>query len=344
MRPLLLLTALVTSHFVFAQTEIYKQQIDSAIALHEKGEYDKAIAIYDKVIENDDRYYDAWHEKTLSLFAAKRYQECIATCQIVLKKFKDNPANGQIYCHWGSAVDELGKPNDAVTVFSKGIKKYPDEYLLYLNRGITHYKQNNVKEAVSDMQSTISLNPLNASAHQFLAYSIYQENKMAFVLSLSTFLMLEPQGARAANNLELLCKVLGANVQQKDEKNINITLQSGMFHMKREGPDDFREQELGINFRAALDYDDKYKHLDAAQKLKNKLELFCDREGDRKSKGFFTPTYIPLFKQLRDDNLLETACYVMQSTSYDAAVKQWLTINHDKVAAFKKWMQTYRWR
>jgi Tfp pilus assembly protein PilF len=343
MRPLLLLAALVTSHLVFAQTEISKQ-MDSAIALHERGDYDKAIAIYDELIESYDQHYDAWQEKTLSLFAAKRYQDCIATCEMVLKKFSDNPANGRIYCNWASALDELGKPNEALRVFSQGIKKYPGEYLLHLNRGITHYKQNNNTEAANDMKSTILLNPLNASAHQFLAYSTYQQNKMAFVLSIATFLMLEPQGARAANNLELLLKVLGANVQQKDEKNINITLQAGMFNMKREGPDDFREQELAINFKAALDYDDKYKHLDAAQKLKNKLELFCDREGDRDSKGFFTPTYIPLLKQLRDDKLLETACYVMKSTSNDASVKHWLTSNHDKVEAFNKWMQTYRWK
>jgi len=55
------------------------------------------------------------------------------------------------------------------------------------NRGITEYLHNDYDDAVTDFEKSISLNPGHASSHQYLAYGIYKKNKMAAVLSLSTF-------------------------------------------------------------------------------------------------------------------------------------------------------------
>lgn len=197
-------------------------------------------------------------------------------------------------------------------------------------------------EAAEDMKRVIELKPTHASAHLYLGYSVYQKNRMAAVLSLSAFLMLERQGARAAKNLQLLGKLLSSNVERKDEKNVTISLSPPA--KKHKGPDDFSAQEMLISFAAALDYDEKNKNLDAAQKLKNKLESFCGVEADKKTPGFFTATYIPLFERLQEDSLLETACYVMHSSSSDPEIVQWLHNNTEKVRAFDQLLSDYPWR
>jgi tetratricopeptide (TPR) repeat protein len=345
MKLLFVCLSLLLSTASFSQQQDLASALDEAIGLHDKGEYDKALAIYDSIIAANENYYLAWHEKTLTLYALKRYKDCIATCEQVIKKFPDNTQNAQLYSNWGSATDDMGDYKEAIKIYGKGIKKFPDAFLLYLNKGITEYKHQLLTDATEDMKKAVTLNPLRASCHQFLAFSIYDQNKMAAALSLSTFLLLEPEGPRAVKNLESLLNIFGSNVQKKDEKNITITLSpSALPSKKKSVPDDFSMQEMTISFQSALDYDDKNKNQNVAEKLKSKLEVFSVALGDKDSKGFFTATYIPFFKRLSADSLLETASYYMYASSEDENVKQWLQSNPDKVQSLRDWIKAYQWR
>jgi tetratricopeptide (TPR) repeat protein len=332
------------STITFAQDPDLRSALNDAIALHDKGEYEKALAIYDDIISKDENYYLAWHEKTLTLYASKRYSDCIAACQQTIKKFQGNPDNGKVYSNWGSALDDMGNYKEAIKIYGQGIKKHPDAFLLYLNKGITEYKHQLLGDAAEDMKKAIALNPLRASSHQYLAYAVHNENRMASALSLTAFLLLEPEGPRAVKNLEYLENILGSNVKQEDEKHVTITLSSASFNTKKKGPDDFSIQEMTISFQSALDNDEKYKNLNAAEKLKRKLEVFCDASGGKDSKGFFTSTYIPFLKQLQSDSLLETASYYMYASSDDQSVRQWLQNNHGKAQALTAWLKDYQWK
>jgi tetratricopeptide (TPR) repeat protein len=338
MRLLLFVLILFLSITTYCQSPELKAALDSGIALHDRGEFEKALVIYDQVIAKDDQYFDAWYEKSLTLYAARRLAECVTLCEQIQRKFPDSDENRKVYANWGSALDDMGNHDEAIKIYNKGIKKYPEAFLLYLNRGITYYLQQHPDEAAEDMKRVIQLNPTRASAHLYLGYSVYPKNRMAAVLSLSTFLMLEREGARAAKNLQVLEKLLSSNVEQKDEKNITISLSAPA--KKHKGPDDFSAQEMLISFSAALDYDEKNKNLDAAQKMKKKLEPFCGVTVDKKNPGFFTATYIPLFTRIQEDSLLETACYVMHSSS----IVQWLQNNAEKVRAFDQLLSDFPWR
>ena len=344
MKILFVFLALFLSTISFSQQPAFTSALNEAIELHDKGEYDKALSIYDSIIAQGENYYLAWHEKTLTLYALKRYKDCIATCEQTIKRFPDNQQNAQVYSNWGSAADDMGNYKEAIKIYGKGLKKFPDAFLLYLNKGITEYKHQLLDDATEDLKMAVTLNPLRASCHQFLAFAIYEKNKMAAALSLSTFFLLVPEGARAVKNLESLLNLFGSNVQQKDEKNISITLSpSALPSKKKNGADDFSIQEMTITFQSALDYDEKYKNQNVAEKLKRKLEVFVDASGDKNSKGFFTSTYIPFFKQLSADSLLETAAYYMYASSDDEKVRSWLQNNPDKVTSLTGWLKGYKW-
>jgi tetratricopeptide (TPR) repeat protein len=332
------------STITFSQDPDLRSALNDAIALHDKGEYEKALDIYNDIISKDENYYLAWNEKTLTLYAAKRYSDCIATCQQTIKKFEGNPENAKVYSNWGSALDDMGDYKEAINIYSKGIKKHPEAFLLYLNRGITEYKHEMLDDAAEDMKRAITLNPLRASCHQYLAYTVQKQNKMASALALTAFLLLEPEGPRAVKNLEYLENILGSNVKQEDEKHVTITLSPATLNTKKKGPDDFSIQEMTISFQSALDTDEKYKNLNAAEKLKRKLEIFCDASGGKESKGFFTSTYIPLLKRLQADSLLEAASYYMYASSDNETVTQWLQNNQDKVKTLTAWLKDYQWK
>jgi tetratricopeptide (TPR) repeat protein len=329
----------------FAQDDSLKILLYQGVALHDKADYEGAIRTYDEIIRRDNNYYLAYNEKSLSLFRSGKYQERADLCKAILKRFRDSSANRNVYVNYGSSVDAMDKSDDAIKIYNEGIKKYPDYYLLPFNKGITEYQHKDLDAAVVDFKKSVRLKPDHASSHQFLAYSIYEKNKMAAVLSLSTFLLLEPEGKRAEKNLKVMLKLLGSNVEKKDDKNITISLTPGALNTKESGEDDFHLAEVMISMRSALDYDDKYKDLPPSQGLKDKLEMLIFSRDDKKTKkkGFFTNFYIPFLQEMKAANLLETACHIMYSSSDNPANKNWLAENKGKVDEFNQWMGAYAW-
>ncbi len=340
---LLLLSCGFTS-FSFAQDDPLKALLNEGVALHDKGDYDGAIKKYDEIIKRDKNYGAAYYEKSFSLYTAGRYQECVDVCKELLDKIPDYENVKNVYVNYGSSLDALGKADEAIKVYNKGIKKCPDFYLLPFNRGITEYNQGKLDEAAGDMKKSVSLNPSHASSHMSLAYCVYKKNKIAAVLALATFLLVEPNGKRAENNLKLLLQLLGSNVEKKDDKTINITLAPSTLDDKKGGEDDFHLTELTLSLTGALDLSEEHKKMSPAERLKDKLEILGTmNSGAGGKKGFFTSFYLPFFAAMKEGGFLETASNIMYSSSGDETNKKWLDENQDKVQAFNKWLDEYKW-
>jgi hypothetical protein len=195
--------------------------------------------------------------------------------------------------------------DDALSIYSEGMRRYPDFYLLPFNKGVTEYRLQKYDDAVLDLERSVTLNPTHASSHQFLAYSIYAKNKIAAAMALSTFLVLEPSGPRAEKNLKILLGILKANVEKKDEKNITINISPEAVNGKERGEDDFRQVEMMISFSTAADLGKD--SLSAMKKLEDKL-------------GYFA-----------------IAAHLIYYSANDGDNRQWLDANKDKVQGLSQW-------
>jgi tetratricopeptide (TPR) repeat protein len=314
----------------------------AGIALHDKGDYEGAIKIYDEVIKKDPHFFLAYYEKSLTLLAAGKYQDCADISKELLKQFPKENELLKVYCNYGTAMDYLEKPEEALKIYSEGIKKFPDNYNLYFNRGVTEYIQKDIEKATEDFKKSVSLNPMHASSHLYLAYCMQKKNKVASIMSISTFLILEPTGKRAESGVQLLASLLGSNVEKKDEKNIVITMSPDMLDTKTKKEDDFHITEVTLTLGSALDLGDK-KDLNIAEKMKGKLDVIGVID-DSKKKGFFTSFYVPFFKQMHADSLMRTAAYIMYASADDKDVKSWLDQNKSQVEAFYTWVEKFGWK
>jgi tetratricopeptide (TPR) repeat protein len=319
--------------------------LKQGVALHDKKDYEGAIKLYDEIIKIDPNYFAAQYEKSFSLYSLGRYDECINLCKSIIKQFPKEEDGRKVYVNYGSSLDAMGKPKDAIRIYSEGIKKFPTSYLLYFNRGITEYLEKEVDKAIADFQRSVSLNPVHASSHQYLAYCVYDKNKVAAAMGLAAFLLIEPQGERAEKNLKIFLQLIGSNVEKKDEKNITITLSPDFMDKKKNKEDDFSMTEMMLSMNVALDLGDEKKNLGPAQKLKEKLDIIAGINiGGKKSKqGFFTKFYMPFFKQMRADSLLQTAAYIIYASSAEEEIKNWLKVNKPSTDAFYTWMENYAW-
>lgn len=329
---------------LMAQDDSLQALLREGVALHDKGDYDGAIRIYNEVIDKDPDRLLAWYEKSLTLFVAQRYQECVDFCKVVLKRFKEGDELDNIYVNYGSAMDALGKPDEAIKIYSQGIRKY-NHYLLFFNRGITEFQNNKTNEAIGDFEQTLLLNPLHASSHQYLGYTVYGSNKVACMMALSTFLIIESNTNRSDKNLKILQDLFGSAAKKTGERSVTITLDPLMLDQgdKKNKPDNFSHTEMTLAFDAALDHSDSLKQfLTPADRLKRKLEIFAEISTEGK-KGFFTEFYIPFFKAMRANGYLETAANMILARSNDDQVKNWISSNEAKLNAFAKWLQEYKW-
>lgn len=339
MRLLVLVTIFLSSFFISHGQEDSLMLIQG-MELHDNDDYAGAIKVYDSIILRNSNYYSAYYEKSFSLYSAARYQDCIDLCRLIIKKYPYGKDIENVYVNYGSALDGMSRPDEAIKIYKEGLRRFPATYILHYNKGITEYYQKSYTDAVVDFEHAVSFNPGHASSHQYLAYSIYSRNKIAAVMSLSVFLLLEHSGERAVKNLKLLQQLMGGDVAQKDDNSISIGLSPAALDTKRKGEDDFHVADMSISLRSALDHDKEYKRLTLAEKLKYKLDILSEISS---KKGFFSTFYVPFFAKLKADGFTDVACYVIYASSGDIAIEKWIEQNQDRITAFYKWLNAYRW-
>jgi tetratricopeptide (TPR) repeat protein len=324
---------LILSLSAFSQESSFDDLLREGVDLHDKGDYAGAIKKYDEILSRNDGFYLAYIEKSFSLFTSGKNEECVELCKTALKKFPDSAQNKNIYVNYGSALDVMGRTDDAIDIYAKGMRLYPDFYLLPFNKGVTEYRLKKYDDAVTDLERSVTLKPSHASSHQYLAYAIYPKNKIAAAMALSAFLVLEPSGQRAENNLKALLGILKGNAEKKDEKNITVSVSPSLLDGKEKGEDDFRSTELIITLSGATDL--SKDSLNAMKKLEQKLEYLAGAAP--KKKGFFSKYYVSYLSGLKENHFLETAAYLIYYASKDSDDHAWLATNKDKVEALTQW-------
>ncbi|QEC44369.1 tetratricopeptide repeat protein [Pseudobacter ginsenosidimutans] len=340
---------LILCIFVFCAAGLARAQEDSlnnllleAVALHDKGDYDGALRLYDQVIAKDPKRLLAWYEKSLTLLVSKRYEACIDLCKEVLGKFKEGDELDNIYVNYGSALDAAGKPEEAIMIYSQGIRKY-NHYLLFFNRGITEFMNKKNTNAINDFQQTLLLKPLHASSHQYLSYAVYGQNKVASMMGLASFLVIESNTIRSDKNLKILQELFSSYAKKTGDNQVTISMSPHMLDLKDSNPDNFSIAEMTLALSSATDFNDTLKQfMTPADKMKKKLGIFADISTVEK-KGFFTQFYVSFFRAMQDAGHLETAANLILARSNDDQVKQWLSSHEDKLKSFSQWLQEYKW-
>jgi hypothetical protein len=51
---------------------------------------------------------------------AGKYDDCVELCKKTLKKFRDSVQNKNVYVTYGSALDAMGKADDAIKMYAEG--------------------------------------------------------------------------------------------------------------------------------------------------------------------------------------------------------------------------------
>ena len=324
-------------------TDSQKRLINEGVALHDRGDYDGAIAKYEEVLRENPTNDLALYELAFSYQMKKDYKKSLELGYKGAQYKSDNLI--LFYVLIGNNLDELGESKKAVEVYRRGIKLNPDDHMLYYNLAITYSGLNDAEEAKKNLKKSAFLNPNHGSSHLALA-QLFQKTryKTPALFAVMRFLVVEPNSRRSPNAYQMFSELMGAGVSPgKSPTDINIFVDFG--GKKDEG--DFGSLEMTLGLTKAASMTEKNKDKSEAQRLVDQISTFLaivsesDPKGD-KSK-FTWRYYIPYFIELKKRNYVEPFAYYISQTSNISGVAEWLEANGGQVNQFLSWSKGYQW-
>ncbi|EDX73566.1 tetratricopeptide repeat domain protein [Coleofasciculus chthonoplastes PCC 7420] len=120
------------------------------------GQFEQAIASYDKALQIKPDDHNAWYNRGTALLNIGEYEEAIASFEKALQ-FK--PDSYEAWLNRGLALAKLGEYEEAITFFDKAIQIKPDSYEAWLNRGLALAKLGEYEEAIASYDKAIQIKP-----------------------------------------------------------------------------------------------------------------------------------------------------------------------------------------
>jgi len=215
--------------------------ISKALALHESGDLQGALDLYQEVLKSDPKDFNAHHligvihlqENALTqaessfLHALELNSEDVNLCNnlsILYEKtkrfdkalnFNDaclriDPLNAQWHFNRANILDELGSFDLAIESFTRAIELNLKYAQAYLNRGLTHKKLNQLQDALADYTQAIEVDPNQAQAFLNLGVVYLEMRELEFAgFCFSNALKIDPHFIEAQWNQSLLYLLQG---------------------------------------------------------------------------------------------------------------------------------------
>lgn len=352
MRTLLILILIGISNLSYGQRNADAESlVEEGVNYHDKGDYEGAIAKYDKALALDKDNLLALAEKAYSLVSLQKYEEAVACCQRAISTHPGDKGLRTVYVTYGNALDGLKKTDKSIEIYDEGILLFPDFYQLYFNKGITLFSVKNYDEAMVNFQKAVMLNPKHASSHNAIArLSKINNKRIPSILAYCRFLVIEPQSKRANENLLSLQALMKGNVEVTGKKSITINISADIFADTNANgkpkANSFSSTELILSMDAALDLDKKNKKKSDVEQFIRKLETLCASlaQSKKDNYGFFWDYYVPYFVEMKEKKFLETFAYIAFASSEDPHVMKWLKSHKSETDQFFEWTKSFEWK
>ena len=131
-----------------------EEHYNRGVDLQNSGELDPAIANYDRAIELDPKYADAYNNRGNAYSDLGNLEQAIADYDRAIGL---DPDLAMAYASRGTAYSDLGNFEQAIADYDRAIELAPSNSFAYANRGVAHIKLRHLERALSDLETVVSL-------------------------------------------------------------------------------------------------------------------------------------------------------------------------------------------
>ncbi|MEL7340368.1 MAG: tetratricopeptide repeat protein, partial [Bacteroidota bacterium] len=291
------------------------------------GTRSAAIERYKAAIKLDPNSAAAYYEMAYSYALMKEPKKAIKSANKVLKIGGD--LSNQAYMLKANLLDDMGKTGKAFKTYEMALAENPDDYLMHFNYGLSLFRANRLAEAEMALLKGAQINPAHPSGHYLLGLMKADKQQPAqAVMALYYFLLIEPEGERAANAHQVLMRSIKGNMTKEENGDINIFLNpaslDGVF-----SPANTVISLLGIT----IDKVDEEEgiELSPSEKTAAKFETIfgtiteLEAENPSEAEQIWLDLYVSFYeKLLEEEKHLKTASQLVQLNGDDEEVQEWL--------------------
>lgn len=130
-----------------------------------KGKYKDALRDFDKAIDLDPDYMQAYYFRAFAHQREGNHQRAIEDFTTALTMTSDTNEMASIYYSRGRANKELKRYDDAYSDYGEALSLKPDDADYYYSRALLHHQRKDNDAAIADYSRTIELYDQHARAY-----------------------------------------------------------------------------------------------------------------------------------------------------------------------------------
>jgi hypothetical protein len=314
----------------------------TGVQLYQRGEYDKALEVFQRTFAEYPTSMMALYEIALTHMARKEYQDAIDAAAKA-SEFR-NPELARVYALIGNVLDMTGDPKRAVEIYRKGIEVATEAAgTLYYNLAVTYAQSlNDLASAKDAVKQAAVLDPTHASSQLYLAKLFLREDlRTPGLFAIGRFLILEPASTRIQEGYSLWYGVLRGNMVPDGKGGMTVKVNPNQ--SKAEG--DLTQLDLHITLSriTAMAQADTTEIQKMAFQVDALLGVIASTPAAKDRSTFMGTYYMPFFLEMREKKFVEPFVYYISQRTPFPGVKEWLTANRERVEAFLSWSRSYEW-
>jgi tetratricopeptide (TPR) repeat protein len=172
---------------------------ERALNLTEDGQYEKAIAEWEKALPLSPDDAKANNNFGVALAGSGAYREAIAHYQ---KALAVQPESAQVHNNMGRALAAEGKLEEAIAHYQKAMAVTPDAAEIHNNLGFALLRKGELDEAIAHFEKAVALDSELSEAHYNLGFALVGQGKLDEAIThYEKAVAIEPDSAEIHNNL-----------------------------------------------------------------------------------------------------------------------------------------------
>jgi len=150
-----------------------------------RDEWTKAVPYFEKAIEADDDYAEAWYQAGFCYGMLNRHNDALRATKQAIKL---RPDWAEAYMNLGASYYALSQYKDAAEAYKQALKIDQYNADAQFSLGLTYNKLNRTDEEILAYKRTISMRPDHANAYERMGLAYFKQKR--FNEALSAFEML----------------------------------------------------------------------------------------------------------------------------------------------------------
>ena len=310
--------------------------VREGVALYDQRRYDEAIVKFKAALAEDPSSALAAYELAMTYHAKGDPAQCVSTLEPHTRT--KGPLQAPMYVIIGNCHDAGGDPKRAIDSYRQGLQIDGENTQLLYNLSVTLFSRGEYDEARTLLKKELALDPAHRSGHFVLGRVFEEQNfRTAATLTYLRFLSLEPSGKRAKEVATRALALLGAGIEVKDDKNVNITIDPEP--RKEEGDYSTAEMMMAIAGAGALKLLEENEKKSEFERTLGHVSsaLAMIAEGEPQS-DYTGQHVVPFFRALYDRKLLDAYAAVAISSLGLPGGDEWRAANKESIDAYTRFM------